>query len=164
MGKLELILETEQVCMYSPKYDGETQNEFRKFLLDNRSYKHPQLQKFFDAILSVIEKMGETGALERYFRPEGGNIKAVPIYVSIPRINKKVGKMRLYCIRLSDKLLILGNGAVTTSQSYEDDPALLAIIGQLREIERQIKVLTKQAKTDYEDFNTVKSIIETITI
>lgn len=72
--------------------------------------------------------------------------------------------MRLYCIRLSDKLLILGNGAVTTSQSYEEDPALLAIIGQLREIERQIKVLTKQAKTDYEDFNTVKNIIETITI
>lgn len=33
MGKLELVLETNKVCMYSPKYDGEEQNEFRKFLL-----------------------------------------------------------------------------------------------------------------------------------
>lgn len=44
MGKLELVLETDKVCMYSPKYDGEEQNEFRKFLLANRSHGHPQLK------------------------------------------------------------------------------------------------------------------------
>lgn len=116
MGKLELVMETEMVSMYSPKYDGETQNEFEKFLSANKSQTHPQLVKFFGAILSVIEKIEENGACERYFRPEGGNIKAVPTYITIPRINKKVGKMRLYCLRLSDRMLVLGGGAVTTSQ------------------------------------------------
>lgn len=94
MGKLELVLETDKVCMYSLKYDGEEQNEFRKFLLANRSHGHPQLKKFFGAILSVIEKMGETGALQRYFRPEGGNVKALPTYIDIPRMNRKIGKQK----------------------------------------------------------------------
>lgn len=82
----------------------------------------------------------------------------------MPRINKKIGKMRLYCIRLSDKLLILGNGAVTTSQSYEEDPCLSTIMKQLRKIERQIEAAARQSKTDYEDFDAVKSIIENISI
>lgn len=164
MGKLELILETEKVSMYSPRYDGEENNEFQKFLLANQSHKHPQLIKFFGAILSVIEKMGETGALERYFRPEGGNIKAVPTYIEIPRMDKKIGKMRLYCLRLSDRMLILGGGAVSTAQKYEDDSVLLTIVGDLRDIEQHIKTIVRQADTDYEDFDALKQIIETITI
>lgn len=91
MGKFELILETDKVSIYSPRYDGEGQNEFRKFLLSNKTHNHPQLKKFFDAILSVIEKIGETGALERYFRLEGGNVKALPTYIDL-RIDKKSGK------------------------------------------------------------------------
>lgn len=164
MGKLELILETEKVSMYSPRYDGEKNNEFQKFLLANQSHKHPQLIKFFGAILSVIEKMGETGALERYFRPEGGNIKAVPTYIEIPRMDKKIGKMRLYCLRLSHRMLILGGGAVSTAQKYEDDSVLLTIVGDLRDIEQHIKTIVRQADTDYEDFDALKQIIETITI
>lgn len=93
MGKLELVMETEKVSMYSPKYDGETLTEFEKFLSANQNQSHPQLKKFFDAIVSFIEKIGETGAYERYFRPEGGNVKAVPLYITISRINKRIGKM-----------------------------------------------------------------------
>lgn len=72
--------------------------------------------------------------------------------------------MRLYCLRLSDRILILGGGAVTTSQSYEEDPVLLAIVGDLRDIERQIKAIVRQADTDFEDFDALKRIVETITI
>ena len=72
--------------------------------------------------------------------------------------------MRLYCLRLSEQMLILGGGAVTTSQSYEDDSVLLTIIEDLRDIEDHIKRLVKQADTDYEDFDALKRIIETITI
>lgn len=161
---MELIMETEKVSMYSPKYDGENHNEFEKFLLANHAQTNPQLKAFFDAILSVIEKIGETGAYERYFRPEGGNVKAVPTYITIPRINKKVGKMRLYCLRLSDQMLILGNGAVTTAQKNEDDAVLLTIIGKLRDIEQHIRKILKQANTDCEDFTALKNIIETITL
>lgn len=35
MGKLELVIESDNVSIYSPKYDGETQTEFEKFMSDN---------------------------------------------------------------------------------------------------------------------------------
>ena len=164
MGRMELIDETEKVCLYSPKYDGETYNEFEKFLLANRTQTHPQLKKFFGAILSVLEKIGETGAYERYFRPEGGNVKAVPTYIDYHGMNRKVGKMRLYCLRLSYKLLIIGNGSVTKCQKYEDDPVLSSFIRDLQTIDKQIRRLVRQAGTDFEDFDALKRIIETITI
>ena len=31
MGKLELVIESDNVIIYSPKYDGETHTEFEKF-------------------------------------------------------------------------------------------------------------------------------------
>lgn len=164
MGKFDLILETDKVCMYSPKFDGEAQNEFEKFLSVNNSHSHPQLKRFFDAIISVIEKMSETGAYERYFRLEGGNIKAIPLYIDTPRINKKVGKMRLYCLRLSERMLILGGGAVTTAQKNEDDPVIQAFINYLRDIEQNLRRIVKQADTDFEDYVALKRIIETITL
>lgn len=163
MGKLELVMETEKVSMYSPKYDGETQSEFEKFLLANQNHTQPQLKKYFDAIISVIEKIGETGAYERYFRPEGGNVKAVPLFITISRIDKSIGKMRLYCLRLSDKVIVLGDGVVTTAGRNEDDPKILAITKELRDIEQHIRRILKQANTDCEDFATLKHIIETIT-
>lgn len=42
MGKLELVIESDNVSIYSPKYDGETQTEFEKFMSDNGSLPYPQ--------------------------------------------------------------------------------------------------------------------------
>ena len=50
------------------------------------------------------------------------------------------------------------------TQSYEEDPVLLAIVGDLRDIECQIKAIVRQADTDFEDFDALKRIVETITI
>ncbi len=162
MGKLELISDTGKVLMFSPKYDGEDLSEFNKFLVANMSHSHPQLKKSFSAILSVIEKMGETGVYERYFRLEGGRIKALPLFVNIPRMDRKIGKMRLYCIRISDKLLILGSGAVTLFQKYQDDPVLVEIVEKLRRIDKNINIIAKQSKTNYDDLVAMKRIIESI--
>lgn len=89
MGKIELIFETEKLSIYSPKYDGETQTEFEKFLAVNRKHAHPQLKACFDAILSAIDIIRRNGAYERYFRLEGGRIKAVPLFYNFQRIDKK---------------------------------------------------------------------------
>lgn len=70
-------------------------------------------QKDFSTIVYWLNKMGqESGTLERFFRPEKG-AKAIPIYSS---------RLRLYCIRISDDLLILGNGGVKSSQKVQDSP------------------------------------------
>lgn len=36
MGKLELLIENQIVSIYSPKFDGEQESEFHKFLMENR--------------------------------------------------------------------------------------------------------------------------------
>lgn len=164
MGKLELIIETDCVSMYSPKWDGETYTEFEKFLIANKSHTHPQLKKSFDAIISVIKVIGEKGAMERYFRLEGGRVKAIPLFIELPRIDRSIGKMRLYCLRFSDNMLVIGNGAVTKSQKYQEDPNLTAIINSLRNIERKISQEVKSAGIDFEDNEALKKIVENITI
>lgn len=108
--------------------------------------------------------MKECGARENLFRHEGGNVKAVPLYICDQKINKKIGKMRLYCLRLSERMLILGNGGVTTANKYEDDPKMKKAVDDLRNIDRHIRKIAKQAKTGYEDFEAIKKIIETITL
>lgn len=164
MGKLELVMETDCVSIYSPKYDGESLTEFHKFLQANKNHTQRQLILFYNTILSRINKITKCGARENLFRLEGGKIKALPLYVEIPRYKKSIGKMRLYCIRISDRLLILGNGGVTTAVKYEDDPVMLSAVNDLRKICKQIQKGIDHAQTDYEDFDAVRLIIESITL
>jgi len=157
-------METEKVSIYSPKYDGEAQSEFEKFLTANNSHSHPQLKAFFDAIISAIDKIQECGARENLFRPEGGRVKALPMFYTYRRVDKSVGKIRLYCLCLSERILILGNGGVTTAEKYDKDPVQLAYVEDLRDIFKQIKRVVRQANTDYDDFDALKIIIDSITL
>lgn len=50
--------------------------------------------------------------MERFFRPENKG-EAIPIVTS---------SLRLYCYRVSDEILILGNGGRKTSQQVKDSP------------------------------------------
>lgn len=165
MGKLELVIESENISIYSPKFDGETMTEFEKFMFINRDLSYPQLKRDFDAIISVIKKMADDcGARENLFRLEGGNIKAIPLCVFLRRKDRSVGTLRLYCIRISDKILVIGNGGIKRTDTFQEDPALLSIVNQLRQIEHQIFVESKKAHVNYYDFDKMKPIIETITI
>lgn len=165
MGKLELVIESENISIYSPKFDGETMTEFEKFMFINRDLPYPQLKRDFDAIISVIKKMADDcGARENLFRLEGGNIKAIPLCVFLRRKDRSVGTLRLYCIRISDKILVIGNGGIKRTDTFQEDSALLSIVNQLRQIEHQIFVESKKAHVNYYDFDKMKPIIETITI
>ena len=71
MGKLELVIESDNVSIYSPKYDGETQTEFEKFMSDNGSLPQPQLKKDFEAIIAVIKKMLDYRIHEKFIMEDG---------------------------------------------------------------------------------------------
>ena len=119
MGKLELVIESDNVSIYSPKYDGETQTEFEKFMSDNGSLPQPQLKKDFEAIIAVIKKMlDDCGARENLFRLEGKNIKAIPLCVE-QRRRRGVGTLRLYCIRISERIMKLRKRALKKRNSLK---------------------------------------------
>lgn len=164
MGRLFLVLQSEKIDIYSPKYDGESITEFEKFLIKNKDHKNPQLKAFFDAIVSAIDKILECGARENLFRPEGGKVKAVPLLIDYPRINKSIGKIRLYCLRVSEQILIIGGGGVTLKQKYQDDPAMLKAVNNLRDVYGKIVKQAKNSRIDYEDYNAISEIINSIVI
>lgn len=85
-------------------------------------------------ILSAIQHMlNASGFLERYFRPEGkmnDSVCALPL---------TSGKLRLYCLRINDSILIAGNGGVKSTRTYEDDQLLSGHVITLQKLEIALK-------------------------
>lgn len=49
------------------------------------------------------------------------------------------GDIRLYCLRLSDEILILGNGDRKTTRTYQEDTRLLGYALDLQKFDRLLK-------------------------
>ncbi len=87
----------------------------------------------FQAIMRFVEQILSNGAFERYFRREGkvsDSVMALPVLKS---------RLRLYCLRLSDKILILGNGGVKRSRTYQEDDTLQGYVIDLQKFERLLR-------------------------
>ena len=92
-----------------------------------------------NVILSYIEQMiNGAGFLERYFRPEG---KMRDDVCALPVVS---GKLRLYCLRLSDSILIAGGGGRKTTKTYEEDTNLNGYVISLQKLDKLIKVEVKK--------------------
>lgn len=52
--------------------------------------------------------------------------------------------LRLYCLNISHKILVLGNGGVKTTQTYEEDPHLHKCVQTLQRIDIEIKKNERQ--------------------
>ena len=66
-------------------------------------------------------------------------------------------KLRLYCLRLTDKILVLGNGDVKNSRTYEENDTLQGYVIALQKFERllrqevrsgNVKITEKEIITD----------------
>lgn len=91
------------------------------------------MQRDYQIILLALDKIASHGALERNFRPEGkmnDNVVALPIEKS---------KLRLYCLRLTDKILILGNGGEKTTKTYEESEELKGYVIDLQKFDALLK-------------------------
>ena len=121
---IELVEEHEAVNFYSVHLADEELSELERFF-----EKFPEGSKYdeeIDVIISWLDKIGERGALERYFRPEGrygDGVGVIPIDVG--------NKLRLYCLRISDKILIFGNGGVKDANSWQNSETLAPYVEML---------------------------------
>ena len=128
---IELLEEYEKVNFYSIRLAGEELTELEAFF-----EKFPEGCEYdddIDVIISWIDKIAERGALEHYFRPEGNygdGVGVIPIEVG--------NKIRLYCLRLSDKILVFGNGGVKDSKSWQESETLAPYVKLLIDTSRFI--------------------------
>lgn len=133
MSEVELVLmdQNENCTVYTIQFLKDDLNEFEKFVHKVRA--DSTLDKDYRAIARFIDQILDFGALERYFRPEGRMKDAV---VALPTIKSR---LRLYCLRLSDKILILGNGGEKHTRTYDEDDSLKGYVITLQRFEELLK-------------------------
>lgn len=146
--ELYLIQDGENCTIYTLQFLRDVESEFEKFVAKFR--EDADYSEDFSRIAAFIKRIAMTGALERYFRPEG------KINDSVVELPVTSSKLRLYCLRLSDKILILGNGGVKTSQRYEDDTLLNGYVITLQKFEKLLRQEVANGKV-----NITESTIET---
>lgn len=128
---IELLEEYDNVNFYSIRLAGEDLTEVEAFF-----EKFPigcEYDEEVDVIISWMDKIAERGALERYFRPKGkfgDGVGVIPIDVG--------NKIRLYCLRLSDKILVFGNGGIKDTARWEESKELAPYVKLLIDTSRFI--------------------------
>jgi hypothetical protein len=136
--KLQSIAEAENGSLFSICFEGDSISEFEKFVQEhNESYS-----KDLNTILTAIKRMLEvSGFLERYFQ-YNDNVCALPI---------DSGKLRLYCVRINDSILILGNGGVKKAQKYQDCDNLNGYVVTLQKLDKALKIAIKSGEVTIEE-------------
>lgn len=132
---LKTLEQTDNVSLYSICFDGNAISEYESFL---QKFKDDAiLNEDYKKIILALEKIVAVGAFERFFRPEG----KMSDHVAALSIDSR--KLRLYCLRISDQILIVGNGGVKTSRTYQESDELSGYVMDLQEFD---KLLTEAQK------------------
>lgn len=152
-AKLKVIEQNENVSLYSICFDGDELSEFEKFLTTFKD--NATLNRDFQIILLALAKIIERGALERFFRIEG----RMNDQVCALSIDSK--RLRLYCLRISDKILIVGNGGEKTTRTYQEDELLSGYVMDLQKFEELLTIAQQNGNITIE--NNIITGIETTT-
>lgn len=125
------IVQTNSVGLFSITFEGNDYSEFRKFI---EKFKDDAVRnKELNVILTQIDRIQKNGALERYFRYEGkmsDHVMALPAFQS---------GLRLYCLRMSDSVLIIGNGGVKDTRTYNEDTELSGYVINLQKLDALLR-------------------------
>lgn len=129
MSEVELILlnEGNKCTLYSIQFTSEDNSEYERFYA--KFIEDAKLNHDLFRIVQIVDKIADEGALERFFRPEG---KMKDSVVALPVLSSK---LRLYCLRLSNGILILGNGDEKKTRTYNEDDSLRGYVLTLQKFE-----------------------------
>jgi hypothetical protein len=131
---ISLFAESEAVNFYTVGFqneESETQKFFDKYQRDS------VLKSEFDTISTRIEFIGFFGAEDRHFRYAG---KIDDNAMELPNKDEPC-LLRLYCLRISTNVVILGNGGIKERhiRTYQDDDWLNSCVDLLLTIDDLIR-------------------------
>ena len=131
----------EKVRFYTVRFEDEDVSETDKFF--SAFDADPDLYEKLNKLLAFVEQMGNHfGAKSEFFRHEG-SADGLPPKERIARKYDLVEfidyKFRLYCMRLSDTVVILFNGVIKeTNKNQEDSEQLMPIFRNALTFSRRI--------------------------
>lgn len=148
--EIKEVIITDAVGIYTFQFEDSLQTEFDDFMLRYKDVEDKLVRDDFNRIVAMIAKISKNGAYERLFRTNEGrmndNVVAIPLDI-LPRRNHDT--LRLYCVRFSDRILIIGNGG-TKRGRYNDNPQIVKYTEDLANIERVINYYIRQNKISLE--------------
>ena len=110
------------VTFYTVRWDNSDLSETDKFIEKYQEFVETRTD--FDEILTLIEEIGKyRGAKDIFFRRPAGKAKELPPFNAF-KIQYFNNKLRLFCIKINNNIVILFNGGKKTSQTTQDSPAL----------------------------------------
>lgn len=109
------------------RFKDDSTSEFEKFIDAFSGQK--KFKKNIDGLIYWMDIIGKNGALDRYFRLEGGKVKAIPVESS---------QLRLYCYRINEEFLIWAGGGHKTTRTFEEDPTLYFQVNIIRQVGDQL--------------------------
>ena len=131
------VEQTEKTGLFTIIFEGEGMSEFDNFYAKfiNDAERSTDLQQILNQIDLMMNVRGFTERNFRYEGKAGDNVVALPVYKN---------SLRLYCLRLSDSVLIVGNGGVKTTRTHEEDETLNGYVISLRTTKKALSALRKQ--------------------
>lgn len=139
---LKTISQGDGASLYTIYFVGEQDTEFDKFI---KKFKdNATLNKDYQTILYALEKIVDKGAWERLFRPEGR------MNDNIVALSLDSHRLRLYCLRISDQILIVGNGGEKRVRTYQDSEELSGYVMDLQQFDLLLSAAQKDGSIKIE--------------
>lgn len=126
-AKLKTIEQSDNVSLYSICFNNNKESEFEKFI--KRFKDEATLNKDFQKIFRALNRVIARGALERDFRYEG------KMNDRVAALSVDSQKLRLYCLRISDQILIAGNGGIKNTRTYQESEELNGYVLDLQKFD-----------------------------
>lgn len=142
-----------EVPFYSIQFVEDELCETDKFI--ERIDEMEDFKEQLDDLLALIESIGARKAKYYYFRHEGIADALPPNrrYWEYLDVSNKELNLRLYCMRLSDNIVILFNGGVKTMQKAQECPNVSFYFYQAGKLTKKIlrKIIDKEIIIDDKD-------------
>jgi hypothetical protein len=125
-----------KVNFYSIIIDNNINSEIEEFLDKIEDINESDAAK----IVYALDKISKNGAQERLLRYEGkisDNVFALPAHYLIET------DFRLYLLKYTESIVILGNGGIKQTDTYQEDQYLNRCVTILQKVDEQIQRFVK---------------------
>lgn len=116
--------------IYSTVFEGEALSSFDDFL----SKYDPAHPDEMTEIIHTIQAIGETGAETTFFKLHEGTYGD-----GVCALYDDDRKFRLYCIRFSNTVVILGGGGIKNVRTHQEDPILTENVEKMKYASAKIR-------------------------
>lgn len=113
------------ITIYTVRFEGSKLSETNSFV---KEYSRTGFAEDLDMISSWLGYLKDRGAEPRYFRSEN-NVSAGPVAFS---------RLRIYCIRCSQNIVILDGGGEKKGQKTQDGPETWKAMKLMMEIDKRL--------------------------